>query len=105
MAQEINPSRPYRNIFRLMQRATATTDGFSIGTITHRIPIRHPAGDVPRTYTVYLTPDTNGTFVVTCRELPGILTSGEDEEEALDRAKEAIEEALGARRSSPDFLC
>ncbi len=105
MAQEINPIPPSRNLVRLMQQATATKDGFSIGTITHRIPIRHPAGDVPRTYTVYLTPDAQGTFVVTCRERPRVLVFGEDEEEALHMAKEAIEEALRAGRSSPDFLC
>jgi antitoxin HicB len=48
-------------------------------------------------YSVVLTPDDNGTLLVTCPDLPEVVTFGEDREEALQRAADAIEEALAAR--------
>jgi antitoxin HicB len=50
-------------------------------------------------YTVILTPDDNGTVLVTCPDLPEVTTFGEDVEGALRRASDAIEEALAARIS------
>ena len=89
----------------LLRQAVATDDG--IAAISHRLPITPPDGGVPTTYTVHLAPDNKGTFLVTCRELPEVTTFGEDEEEALSMAEEAIREALEARRktrpNSPDL--
>jgi antitoxin HicB len=48
------------------------------------------------TYSVKLTPD-DGTFLVTCPALPEVTTFGEDKDDALRHAAEAIEEALAAR--------
>lgn len=48
-------------------------------------------------YPVVLTPDDNGTLLVTCPDLPEVTTFGEDRDDALQRAAEAIEEALAAR--------
>lgn len=48
-------------------------------------------------YRVTLTPDENGTVLVTCPDLPEVTTFGEDEEDAIGRAADAIEEALAAR--------
>ena len=48
-------------------------------------------------YTIILTPDDNGTILVTCTDLPELATFGEDVEDALHRAADAIEEALAAR--------
>jgi antitoxin HicB len=48
-------------------------------------------------YPVELEPDDNGTFLVTCSDLPEVTTFGEGEEDALRRAGDAIEEALAAR--------
>jgi antitoxin HicB len=48
-------------------------------------------------YTVTLTADDNGTILVTCPDLPEVTTFGEDEEDAVGRAADAIEEALAAR--------
>ena len=48
-------------------------------------------------FPVFLTPDDNGTFLVTCPDLPEVTTFGEGEEDALLRAVDAIEEALAAR--------
>lgn len=48
-------------------------------------------------YRIELTPDDNGTFVVTCPDLPEVATFGEDEDDALLRAADAITEALAAR--------
>jgi antitoxin HicB len=48
-------------------------------------------------YPILLTPDDNGTLLVTCPDLLEVTTFGEDEADALQRACEAIEEALAAR--------
>lgn len=48
-------------------------------------------------YAISLTPDDNGTLLVTCPDLPEVATFGEDEPDAMQRAADAIEEALGAR--------
>ena len=44
-----------------------------------------------------MTPDDNGTVLVTCPDLPEVTTFGDDEQEAMLRAVDAIEEALAAR--------
>jgi antitoxin HicB len=43
---------------------------------------------------VELTPDDNGTLLVTVPDLPEAITFGEDREQALARAVDAIESAL-----------
>ena len=48
-------------------------------------------------YSLILEPDDNGTILVTCPDLPEVTTFGEDEDDALIRARDAIEEALAAR--------
>ena len=48
-------------------------------------------------YPVVLEPDDNGTLLVTCPDLPEVTTWGEDQDDALQRAADAIEEALAAR--------
>jgi len=48
-------------------------------------------------YQVKLTPDINGTLLVTCPALPEVTTFGEDKADALAHAADAIGEALAAR--------
>lgn len=48
-------------------------------------------------YAVILEPDDNGTILVTCPDLPEVTTFAVDEEDAMQRAADAIEEALAAR--------
>ena len=48
-------------------------------------------------YRIKLTPDDNGTLLVTCPALPEVTTFGEDREDAMRHAVDAIEEALAAR--------
>ena len=48
-------------------------------------------------YRVKLQEDDNGTLLVTCRALPEVTTFGDDEAEAMTRARDAVEEALAAR--------
>jgi antitoxin HicB len=48
-------------------------------------------------YPILIEPDDNGTLLVTCPDLPEVTTFGEDERDALQRAADAIEEALAAR--------
>jgi antitoxin HicB len=45
-------------------------------------------------YPVTLEPDTNGTVLVRCPDVPELHTFGEDEPEALLRAVDALESAL-----------
>ena len=49
------------------------------------------------TYPIKLEPDDNGTLLVTCPALPEVTTFGEDEAEAIEHARDAIEEAIAAR--------
>jgi antitoxin HicB len=55
-------------------------------------------------YPVILTPDDNGTLLVTCPDLPEVTTFGEDQTDALQRAADAIEEALAARIAHRDEI-
>jgi len=51
-------------------------------------------------YKIMIRPETDGTYTVIVPSLPGCLTFGDTIEEALERAKEAIEayiESLAAR--------
>jgi predicted RNase H-like HicB family nuclease len=57
-----------------------------------------PAGD-GLLYPITLTPDDNGTLLVTCAALPEVTTFGDDIDDAIGRAKDAIGEALAARRA------
>jgi antitoxin HicB len=50
-----------------------------------------------RDYAVLLTPDDNGTLLVTCPDLPEVTTFGKDKADALRHARDAIEEAIAAR--------
>ncbi len=45
-------------------------------------------------YAVELTPDDNGTLLVTVPDIPEAMTFGEDREDALARAVNAIESAI-----------
>ena len=47
-----------------------------------------------KTYTIVLRPEPEGGFTVRVPALPEIVTYGEDEDEALAMAKEAIELCL-----------
>lgn len=48
-------------------------------------------------YPIRLEPDDNGTLLVTCPDLPEVTTFGEDADDAVLRAVDAIETALAAR--------
>ena len=47
-------------------------------------------------YRIELTPDDNGTFLVTCPQLPIVTTFGETEADAMRHAVDAIEAALAS---------
>ena len=49
-------------------------------------------------YPVLLTPDEEGGYVVTCRDLPPLITQGEDEQDALAQAADAMDEVFAANR-------
>ncbi len=48
-------------------------------------------------YKINLTADDNGTFMVTCPDLPEVTTFGDSEADALAYAVSGVEEALAAR--------
>lgn len=45
-------------------------------------------------YPVLLTPAEEGGFVVTCRDLPQLITQGDTEQDALEQATDAIDEVF-----------
>jgi len=55
-------------------------------------------------YAVMLTPDDNGTLLVNVPDFPDALTFGEDREDALGRALDAIETAMMARMSAREDI-
>ncbi len=55
-------------------------------------------------YPVHIEPDDNGTLLVTCADFPELTTFGEDRNEALARARDALEEAIAARMDEQEDL-
>lgn len=47
-------------------------------------------------YPVLLMPADDGGFIVTCRDLPQLITQGEDVEDALAQASDAMDEVFSA---------
>lgn len=45
-------------------------------------------------YSVLLTPSDEGGYVVTCRDLPALVTQGDDEKDALAQAADAMDEVF-----------
>jgi antitoxin HicB len=48
-------------------------------------------------YAVLLSPDEDGGYVVTCRDLPEVITQGETIEHALSEARDALDESFALR--------
>lgn len=48
-------------------------------------------------YAIELTPDDNGTYLVTSPDFPELTTFGDDESGAVAAASRALEEAIAAR--------
>jgi antitoxin HicB len=47
-------------------------------------------------YPVRLEPSKEGGYVVTCRDLPQLITQGDDERDALEQAADAMDEVFAA---------
>jgi predicted RNase H-like HicB family nuclease len=92
-----------RRLVRLMRMAGMTGQGVGLAPLSHRLFLPHEAGRPPSSFNVDLAPDDAGTFLVSCRELPEVMTFGRDEEEALEMARCAIMKALSARPAAPEF--
>ena len=55
-------------------------------------------------YAVRLKPAKEGGYIVTCRDLPEVVTQGDDFDEALVQARDAMDEAFAARdKGDSDF--
>lgn len=57
-----------------------------------------------RAYTVILQPEPEGGFTVFAPSLPGLVTYGETEAEALDMAREAIQLYLAEREAAGEAI-
>ena len=55
-------------------------------------------------YPIHLTPDDNDTFLITSPVFPEVTTFAETREEAVARARDALEEAIGARMSAGEGI-
>ena len=55
-------------------------------------------------YPVLLTPAEEGSFVVTCRDLPEVITQRENVTDALAEAADAVDEAFAARMQADESL-
>ena len=55
-------------------------------------------------YPVLLAPAEEGSFVVTCRDLPEVITQGENVTDALAEAADAMDEAFAARMQVDESL-
>jgi antitoxin HicB len=57
-------------------------------------------------FPLVLTPDDDGTFMVTCPLLPEVTSFGEDHDDALTHGRDAVEEAIAARMARwEDIAC
>ena len=96
------PSSVGLRFLGMLKNAVESEDGLGLAALCQHILVQPPCGGPLVSYTVYVSPDVRGTFLVTCKELPDLRIDCENEEEALSLAEAAIREALGARPSSPD---
>ena len=55
-------------------------------------------------YHIHLQQDEDGRYVATCPSLPGVVTDGATEDEALDNVKEAILAVHEAKGITKDFM-
>lgn len=55
-------------------------------------------------YPIVLEADDNGTLLVTCPDLPEVTSFGDDRDDALRHAADALEEALAARIAHHDDI-
>lgn len=98
MTPHSNPTALGLDVVRALKAAIAHENGAGSAVLTHRLPIRSPAGPAPLTYTVDLAQDQDGLFLVTCRELPEVIVGAEDEGAALSLAHLAILAAIAERQ-------
>ena len=55
-------------------------------------------------YPVALKPDKSGGYVVTFRDVPEAITQGEDLDDALEQASDALDEAMAGRMRMGDEI-
>ena len=102
MSPKSTPFQAGLRVVDILREGIEVKDGRALAAIRHHVLVQPLPGGLPCPYTVYLAPDETGTFLVTCRELPDLLTFGEDEMEALKMAVVTIKDAL-VRPCSADF--
>ena len=55
-------------------------------------------------YQIFLQKDEDSRFVATCPDLPGVVTDGADEQEAIENARYAVSDMLDSLgKSNKDF--
>ncbi len=99
MAQDHNPTPMARRIVRLLAHTISTEEGACVAPLVQRLQLTDLPRGVPASYTLHLSPEGQGTFLVTCRELPDLEIYAKDEDEALAMAEQGIREAAAAQQN------
>lgn len=99
MAQERKPTPMARRIVRLLAHTISTEEGACVAPLVQRLQLTDLPRGVPASYTLHLTSEGQGTFLVTCRELPDLEIYAKDEDEALAMAEQRIREAVAAKQN------
>ena len=103
MARQGKPTARAEELVKRLRLSITADDEIGLPAISHRLPVAIPNGTAPLMFTLDLAPDEDGTFFLTCREVPDVVLFEDTEDAALARAETLIRESLTNRRSSPDF--
>ena len=96
MAWTTKPGRLNLKLVRAVLKAVAAGEDIGLPVVSHPVRVARPEGGSVVTYTVCLIRDDEGTYMVTCRELPEVLVFEQCERQALIAAQAAIRRALAA---------
>jgi hypothetical protein len=99
MGQDRKPTPMARRIVRLLAHTISTEEGAYVAPLVQRLQLTDLPTGVPAGYTLHLSPEVQGTFLVTCRELPDLEIYARDEDEALAMAEQGIREAFAAKQN------
>ena len=96
MAWKTRPARFNLKLVRAVRKALAKGEDLGLPVMSRPLAVAPPQGGPAETYTVRLVRDDEGTYMVTCHELPEVLAFEQCEKRALAAAQTAIGHALAA---------
>jgi len=74
------------------------------GINTFQMGLESPTSNQVETYQIILNQDEDGRYVATCPDLPGVVTDGASEDEALKNVTEAILAMQESKGIKKDFM-